>query len=92
MSRLTDSSKRIFKIEALLAKSHSSTDSIQGNFAAEDGGSYLLLPVNVMMERIQCKGGTFEFKKNRKGEQSLVLFECSANSTAKAHQKFYEVC
>ncbi len=89
-SRLKDSSTRTFKVEALLAKANSATEGIKGDFGVEDGGSYLLLPQDQAMSRVRCAGGMFEFKKNSKGEQSLVSFECTATSTAEARRKFSE--
>jgi hypothetical protein len=89
--RLQDNTTRNFKVEALLAKAPSATEKIKGDFGPEDGGSYLLLPDGQAMSRVRCTGGMFEFKKNSKNEQSLVAFECTANSTAEARRKFSEV-
>lgn len=90
-SRLRDNSVRKFNVAALLSKAPVATEGIKGDFTPEDGGSYLFLPDGQVMARVRCSEGMFEFKKNSKGEQSLVQFECEANSTGEARRKFSKV-
>jgi hypothetical protein len=86
--RLHDNHHRPFKIAARLAKAPQPTGDIQGNFGPNDGSSYLQIPNDYVMSRVRCPDGMFEIKKNELGEQSLIEFECEANSTAEAKAKF----
>jgi hypothetical protein len=86
--RLHDKAIRSFTVTALLSKAPPVAENIKGDFGAEDGGSYLLLPEGVALGRIRCTEGMFEFKKNSKGEKSLVQFECTATSTTEARKNF----
>ncbi len=86
--RLLDNTQRSFKIAAQLAKAPQLTCNIQGDFHPNDGSSYLQIPPDYVMSRVRCPEGMFEIKKNDRGEQSLIEFECEANSTAEAKAKF----
>lgn len=86
--RLQDNTTRSFKIAAQLAKAPQPTGNIQGDFRPNDGSSYLQIPPDYVMSRVRCPDGLFEIKKNERGEQSLIEFECEANSPAQAKAKF----
>ncbi len=86
--RLNDTSTRSFKVAAQLSKTPLPAGPINGDFGPNDGGSYLHIPANYVMSRVRCPDGMFEIKKNERGEQSLVVFECDATSVATAKAKF----
>jgi hypothetical protein len=88
--RLHDKISRPFKVFARLGKTALIADNIKGDFGAEDGESYLILPDQATAGRVRFNDGMMEFKKNAKGEKSLVEFECSATSLGEAKQKFLE--
>jgi hypothetical protein len=86
--RLNDNALRPFKVEARLAKSPLAAEDIKGDFTPEDGGSFLVLPSDVLLSRVRSPEGVFEFHKNSKGEQSFVSFECEAKNPTAAREKF----
>lgn len=89
--RLNERAERPFKVFARLGKTALIAENIEGNFGVEDGGSYVLLPPEAVAGRVRWCGHMMEFKKNSKGEQSLVEFECTAvslNDAKAAFQKF----
>lgn len=86
--RLHDNAERQFKVAGRLSKAPHTTESIKGDFDAEDGGSYFLLPDHAALSRVRCAEGMFEIRKNQLGEKSLVEFECTAISTIEARRKF----
>jgi hypothetical protein len=88
--RLYDKTPRPFKVFARLGKTALVADSIKGDFGPEDGESYLILPKEAATGRVRFNGGMMEFKKNAKGEKSLVEFECTAASLNEAKQKFLD--
>lgn len=88
--RLSDSTPRPFKVFARLGKTALVADSIKGDFGPEDGESYLLLPNEVMAGRARLNDGMVEFKKNIKGEKSLVEFECIVTSLSDAKSTFLD--
>lgn len=88
--RLRDSSKRPFKVVARLGKTALLADSIKGDFGPEDGASYLRLPQEAVAGRVRFNNEMMEFKKNVKGEISLVEFDCTAEGVAAAKNKFLE--
>lgn len=88
IERLHDKTQRFFKIAARLAKAPQPTGNIQGDFRPNDGSSYIQIPPDYVMSRVRCPDGMFEIKKNELGEQSLIEFECEANSLIEAKAKF----
>ena len=88
--RLHDNKPRPFKVFARLGKTALVANSIKGDFGPEDGESYLILPDGCMAGRVRLNGGMMEFKKNSKGEKSLVEFECVATSLGEAKHKFLD--
>ncbi|HDR9101592.1 TPA: hypothetical protein QDA86_004991 [Burkholderia vietnamiensis] len=88
MARLQDDAEREFAVSARLSKTPPSTEQIMGNFDENDGDSYLTAPHDAVMLRAETSEGTFEAKKNRLGELSLVEFTCRATSVSDARSKF----
>lgn len=88
--RLHDNTPRPFRVFARLGKTALVADSIKGDFGPEDGESYLMLPDDAVAGRVRFHGGMMEFKKNAKGEKSLVEFECTATSLSEAKHKFLD--
>lgn len=88
VDRLNDNTLRPFKVEARLAKAPFAAEDIKGDFTPEDGGSFLVLPSDVLLSRVRCPDGIFEFQKNKRGEQSFVSFECEAKNPSAAREKF----
>jgi hypothetical protein len=86
--RLHDQSERLFRVTAQLAKAPPTAEDIRLSFTEEDGSSFLSLPDHVTLGRVRCAGGTFEFKKNSRGEKSLVAFECTAKNPGEARRQF----
>ena len=86
--RLYDSTPRPFKVFAKLGKTALIADSIVGDFGPDDGESYLMLPSEFVTGRVRWNGFVMDFKKNSKGEKSLVEFECTASSLTAAKNTF----
>lgn len=86
--RLHDRTERQFKVLGQLSKNPPATGDVKGDFGAQDGGSYLTLPDNAELIRVQTSQGTFEIKKNSSGEKSLIEFKCTARSHLEARRKF----
>jgi len=89
-ARLNDRTPRQFKIAARLAKSPAVSGNIKGDFDANDGSSYFHVPQGQILSRVRCSAGVFEIKKNEQDEQSLIEFECQAESVAAAKTLFLE--
>jgi len=88
--KLHDSTARPFTVTARLGKTALVEESIKGDFSAEDGDSYITLPDEFVAGRVRWNGAMMEFKKNSKGQQSLVTFECTAQSVQEARKKFQD--
>lgn len=88
--KLNDLTARPFKVTAKLGKTASVEESINGDFSSEDGESYITLPDEFVAGRVRLGEAMMEFKKNSKGEQSLVIFECTAKNIQEARKKFQE--
>lgn len=86
--RLHDATVRPFKVFAKLGKTALVTESIKGDFGAEDGESYVVLPPEAVAGRVRWGGYMMEFKKNSRGEKSLIEFECTASSLREAKAAF----
>jgi hypothetical protein len=86
--RLTDQVYRAFKVTARLSKTPLPAGDIKGDFTQEDGDSYLQIPSEYVFSRVRCREGVFEIKKNSKGEQSVVEFECEAGGVSQAKALF----
>lgn len=78
--RLNDKTARPFKVFARLGKTALIAENIEGGFGPEDGESYVVLPPEAVAGRVRWNGHMMEFKRNSKGEQSFVAFECTATS------------
>ena len=89
--RLTDTSRRHFTVSALLGRSHSPPGDIKGDFSSEDGSSYFLVPKGCVMSRVRCPEGVFDIKRNSRGEQAYVVFECDAAGVREAKELFLKV-
>jgi len=87
-AKLKDQTRRKFKVSARLGKAPSHASNIKVDFTEEDGDSYLLIPAEYILSRVRCREGMFEVKKNSKGEQSFVEFECESNDVAQAKDLF----
>ena len=87
-AKLSDSTLREFKVCARLGKAPSPAGNINGDFTPEDGDSYLHIPSEYVLSRVRCREGMFEIKKNSKGEQSFVEFECKAEGIVQAKELF----
>jgi hypothetical protein len=88
--RLHDNVRRPFKISARLGKTALVADSVKGDFGPEDGESYLRLPDEAVAGRVRFNDAMMDFKKNSKGEKSLISFHCSATSLADAKNRFFD--
>ena len=88
--RLNDRTLRPFKVFARLGKTALVSEGVKGDFGPEDGESYLFLPDEAVAGRVRLNGGMMEFKKNAKGEKSLVDFECKATSLREAKNQFLD--
>jgi hypothetical protein len=88
LERVTDKNRRHFKITARLSKNPLPTGDIKGNFDANDGGSYLHMPEDQVLIRVESPDGNFEINKNNLGEQSIVEFECESTSANDAKTTF----
>ncbi len=86
--RLHDETVRPFKVFARLGKSALVTESVKGDFGPEDGESYVILPPEAVAGRVQWGGYMMEFRKNGRGEKSLVEFQCAATSLREAKTAF----
>jgi hypothetical protein len=82
--RLRDGTNRPFKVFARLGKTALVADSIQGQFGPEDGESYVILSPEAVAGRVRWGGQMMEFRKNAKGEKSLVEFQCTSTSLSEA--------
>ena len=89
-ARLHDVSLREFNLFALLSKTPPTAENIKGDFKTEDGSSFLMVPLDTELMRIQCQDGIFEIKKNTLGELAMIEFKCSATTTAEVKRKFYQ--
>lgn len=88
--RLHDNVSRPFKVFARLGKTALVADSVKGDFGPEDGESYLRLPDEAVAGRVRFNDAMMEFKKNNKGEKSLIAFDCTATSLADAKNRFFD--
>lgn len=88
--KLQDGTIRPFKVTARLGKTATAEESIKGDFSADDGESYIVLPDEFVAGRVRLGEAMMEFQKNSRGEQSLVIFECLAQSLQEARKKFQE--
>jgi hypothetical protein len=86
--RLYDKTARSFNVSARLGKTALVADIIKGDFGPEDGESYVILPPDAIACRIRWGGYMMEFKKNSRGEQSLIEFETTASSIKEAKEVF----
>ena len=86
--KLKDETRRRFKVSARLGKAPAPDANIKGDFTPEDGDSYFHIPPEYVLSRVHCQEGTFEIKKNSKGEQSFVDFECEAEGVPQAKVLF----
>jgi len=86
--RLKDCSKRRFVVSALLGRGHLPPGDIETNFGPSDGNSYFLVPNGYVMSQVRCSEGVFDMKKNARGEQACVVFECDANTVTEAKELF----
>ena len=87
-TKLKDQTRRKLKVSARLGKAPSSSANIKGDFTSEDGDSYFHIPTDYVLSRVRCREGMFEIKKNSKGEQSFIEFECEAEGVAQAKDLF----
>lgn len=86
--RLHDKIERPFKVFAKLGKTALVADGVKGDFGPEDGESYVVLPPEAVAGRARWGGYMMEFKKNNRGEKSLIEFECMATSLREAKAAF----
>lgn len=86
--RLHDATTRPFRVFAKLGKTALVAEYIKGDFDAEDGESYVVLPPEAVAARVRWGGYMMEFKKNSRGEKSLIEFECTAASVREAKAAF----
>lgn len=86
--RLHDATARPFKVFAKLGKTALLAENIKGDFGAEDGESYVVLPPDAVAGRVRWGGYMMELKKNSRGEKSLIEFECTAGSLREAKAAF----
>lgn len=86
--RLHDGTPRPFKVFARLGKTALVADTIKGDFGQDDGESYVILPPEAASGRVRWGGYMMEFKKNSKGEKSLVEFLCTGTSLRDAKAIF----
>lgn len=86
--RLHDATARPFKVCAKLGKTALVAENINGDFDAEDGESYVVLPSEAAAGLVRWGGYMMEFKKNSRGEKSLIEFECTAGSLSEAKAAF----
>src|SRR6185503_13172715 len=56
-----------------------------------DGESYFQFPEKAVLNKVDCAGGSFEVKKNDRGEQALIEFNCRAVSANDARVQFQSV-
>jgi hypothetical protein len=87
--RLHDGTLRPFKVFARLGKTALVAENIKGDFGPEDGESYIILPPETLAGRVRWSGYMMEFRKNSKGEKSLVEFQCTATSLREAKAGFH---
>lgn len=86
--RLHDVTARPFKVFARLGKTALVSEVIKGDFGAEDGESYIVSLPEAVASRVRWDKHMMEFRKNSKGEKSLVEFQCTTTSLQEAKAAF----
>ena len=86
--RLHDVTHRPFNVFARLGKTALVADDIKWDFSPDDGDSYVILPPEVDAGRVRWDDYMMEFRKNGRGEKSLVEFKCTATSLREAKAAF----
>lgn len=92
--KLKDNEYRDFHLIASLNKSTSYSLNVDFNLNADHGNSYLMIPEEhegkkILNIKLYTPAGHFLFHRNKSNELSLISFDCKANNTTKALEKFY---
>src|ERR1700691_538218 len=86
--RLNDSTRRTFKLSALLGKHSWRAGMVRAVHEKEEGGSFILASDGAAATKLDTPVGEMLLFHNRNRELSLVEFTCEATSLNEAKQKF----
>lgn len=89
--RLRDTTPRIFRVTARLAKSNDVQSNINFNFGQDSGDSLFVFPENSACLQVKTIDGEFVFYPNSDRRFSTVQFDCSAQTTGDARRLFHNI-
>ena len=84
-----DVSEREFVIAARLSKGPAIPGEIKGDFTEKDGESYLTAP-DASVLKVDSGLGSFEVRKNDRGELSLIELRCVGANESRARTNFID--
>jgi len=91
---VNDQSIRHFIVTGLLSKQPiivGHAGRVDGDFAPDDGASYLKTSSGATAQRFDTPLGSFMGKPTKSGEMGLLEFECDTTNAREAKKKFVEV-